>query len=206
MIISLIGMSGSGKTHWSKRLAQAGFARFGCDDLIERKLVEELRAYGYSGIADMAKWMGQPFHEQYRRNSERYLTLEREIMDEILYNLDDADDSDVVIDTTGSVIYTGGAVLQQLVRLTTVVYLETPLLVQEWMYRQYLADPKPVIWGDAFLKRADESDVEALARCYPVLLSRRAQLYQAYAHLQLEYDFVRDGEVGVREFLQRIED
>ena len=38
MKISIVGMSGSGKTYWSKKLESEGFKRFCCDDLIEEKL------------------------------------------------------------------------------------------------------------------------------------------------------------------------
>jgi len=38
MTISLVGMSGTGKTYWSKQLESKGFKRFCCDDLIGEKL------------------------------------------------------------------------------------------------------------------------------------------------------------------------
>ena len=66
-------MSGSGKSYWSKKLQAKGFKRFCCDDLIEKKLENELKKLGYSGIQDVAKWMGQPFDTQYLRSSKEYL-------------------------------------------------------------------------------------------------------------------------------------
>src|ERR1035437_10192105 len=36
--LSLIGMSGAGKSHWARKLAAAGFRVIGIDDRIERKL------------------------------------------------------------------------------------------------------------------------------------------------------------------------
>ena len=36
--LALIGMSGVGKSFWSKRLVNNGFRRFSCDDLIAERL------------------------------------------------------------------------------------------------------------------------------------------------------------------------
>ena len=57
MRLSLIGMSGSGKSHWSKKLTAYGFKAFHCDDLIEELLTEDL--LGADGIPlSVGEWMG----------------------------------------------------------------------------------------------------------------------------------------------------
>src|SRR3990167_7468724 len=124
--ISLIGMSGTSKSYWSKELQNKGFERYCCDDLIEEKLGKELKALGYSGIQDVAKWMGQPFDSQYPEKSKKYLDLEQEVLEEVMINAECPHHPGFVIDATGSVIYLGSGVLNRLSTLTRVVYLETP--------------------------------------------------------------------------------
>ena len=76
MKLSIIGMSGSGKSYWSKKLQEEkGFKRFCCDDIIEQKLSHELKKFGYSGLHDVGKWMGQPFDPQYVKRSKNIYIL-----------------------------------------------------------------------------------------------------------------------------------
>jgi dephospho-CoA kinase len=58
--LSLIGMSGAGKSHWAQKLAAAGFRVISIDDRIEEKLAPELgggrlprhwRSRGMDGMA-----------------------------------------------------------------------------------------------------------------------------------------------------------
>src|SRR5258708_565140 len=134
MIISFIGMSGSGKSHWSKKLHAKGFKRFCCDDLIEEKLGDELKKLGYSGIQDVAKWMGQPFDSQYKRSSKKYLQFETEALEEIFDQTNNFSvNDDIVIDTTGSVIYARKELLKRLTEQSKVIYFETQVLVKEEM-------------------------------------------------------------------------
>ena len=64
--LSLIGMSGAGKSHWAQKLAAAGFRVLSIDDRIEKKLAPELAAGGYRGIGGVAAWMGWPDDQAYR--------------------------------------------------------------------------------------------------------------------------------------------
>lgn len=202
MIISLIGMSGSGKTFWSKKMAAFGFARFCCDDLIEEKLSSELKKLGYSGIADVSRWMGQPYDEQYADSSRSYLECEKEIVEWIISSI--PKNRDVVIDTTGSVIYLNSRILQKLEQLTKVVYLKVPKVVEEEMFKLYLEDPKPVIWGKSFVKKSGERNIEALKRCYPELLKQRSKEYEKMTDIILDYFQLRQKEFGIGEFIKLI--
>lgn len=202
--ISLIGMSGSGKSHWSSELQERGFERFCCDDMIEGRLGEELKVLGYSGIRDVARWMGQPFDPQYSKTSRRYLDFEGEVVSEVLERVGRSKARRVVIDTTGSVIYLAEDILQELSARTRVVYLETPDSVKEQMYRLYLADPKPVIWGNSFLREGRETDMQALARCYPLLLTYRTAQYARLAHITLGYDTLHSPDFTVDNFMDRV--
>src|SRR6266700_1620483 len=101
MKLSLIGMSGVGKTYWAKQLESQGFKRFSCDDMIETKLEKELQTLGYSGINDLAKWMEQPFEPKYEQNSKKYLALKKEKVKEVyqIITKENHKNEKIVIDT-----------------------------------------------------------------------------------------------------------
>lgn len=203
MIISLIGMSNSGKTYWSKKLESAGFIRFSCDDYIEDKLSKELKKLGYSGISDVSKWMGQPYEKQYPQASKKYLNFEVESLNEIIRKLEKGNiGKDMVIDTTGSVIYTGDKIMKDLARLSTIIYLDTPPEVRQKMCQLYFQNPKPVIWGDSFKKVNGERDVETLKICYPNLLEYRSKKYKKYARATLDYFLLRKQDITVNDFFE----
>lgn len=204
MKISLIGISNLGKTYWSKELEKVGFKRFGCDDLIEKKLGEELKRLGCSGLNAMAKWMGQPYEKRYQINSRKCLELEKQAVEEILSSLNNnlVNDENIVIDTTGSVIYLGGKIMASLKKSTTVVYLDTPVSIQKQMYQKYLENPKPVIWGNSFKIKKGQSPSEALEECYPKLLSFRSKRYQKYADITVDYFLLRNKNFTVEKFIK----
>lgn len=192
MIITFIGMSGSGKSHWSKKLVDIGYVHICADDIIEQKLGDELTQHGYKGINDVSKWMGQPYDSRFERNSKRYIDLEGESMQEILVDIATRLLSEnVVIDTTGSVIYLSPEILRELVKRSAIVYFHTPESALPQMTKLYLEDPKPVIWGDIFNQNDDETNLQAIARCYPLLLLDRTEKYEKLAHVTLEYDELR---------------
>ena len=207
MRLSLIGMSGSGKSHWSKRLAELGFHRFCCDEMIARSLSAELtRADGT--VMDLGEWMGFPYEPNYKEREARYLTYEVRVLDEILgYLADSARDpgENIIVDTTGSVIYTGETALEKLCLHTTVVHFSTPPEVQERMLDVYKAQPRPILWRDVFNKEPDETNEKALARCYPELLSSRERWYEKYADVTIDYYTRTQDSFGVNDFLREIE-
>lgn len=187
--MTLIGMSNIGKSRWSKRLAaESGFARIACDALIEERLGAELRPRGFAGIHGVARWMGQPYDPQYPETGAQYLAHERAVMEDVLARLGAPDAPPTVIDTTGSVIYTGGDIAARLRDLTRVVYLEASPEHVTQLFERYMASPKPVIWGDAFAPHAGETPGDALKRCYPELLRFRAARYAALAHVTIPFE------------------
>lgn len=182
-------MSNIGKSHWSRHLvATEGYERVDCDSLVEKKLAGELVKLGYKGIHDVAKWMGQPYDLQYPDTSRKYLNCEREVMMETIERLRDKNTKPLVIDTTGSVIYTGDTVTDALKELTRTVYFEASDRHVEILFERYLANPKPVIWGNQFTAAPGETLKETLHRCYPRLLAYRAERYRLMAHICVPYE------------------
>jgi shikimate kinase len=183
--IALVGMSGSGKTFWAKRLAAAGHSSISCDDRIEERLRSHLAADGHSGISGVAAWMGWPDSATYAQREADYLAAEIAGLDELLTELERNPSRELILDTTGSVIYTGNNVLIRLRRQMTVVYLAASVEEQELLIERYLNDPKPVLWRGAFQSKNGESPHETVARCYPKLVAARRQSYEALAHCTL---------------------
>lgn len=180
LALALVGMSNVGKSLWAGRLAESGFTVYGCDDEIERRLTPELQAAGYTGgLADVARWMGQPYDPQFATTQARYLALEGE---SLARALEQTSEGNHVIDTTGSVIHLGTELLKTLRKRTTVVHLAANADMQAEMYQQYLAHPKPVVWGDNYQPLDGELPEAALKRLYPALLARRNRSYRQLAH------------------------
>jgi shikimate kinase len=207
MRLSLIGMAGSGKSYWSRKLSAQGFTRFCCDDMIAEKLAPELKRPDGRTIK-VSEWMGFPYEPYYEERESLYQAYEIEVMSEILDYLEhpqNIHEQNMVIDTTGSVIYTGHKTLVGLQRLTTVVHLETPPEVQGQLLKAYVLKPHPMLWRDTFTKKPHESNRRALVRCYPKLFSSRQRLYERYADVTLDYFSLRNKGFEVSDFLRALE-
>jgi len=206
--LALIGMSGAGKTFWAKKLAESGVPAYFCDDQIEQRLARRLAPGGYSGINGVAAWMGWPDSAKYADRETHYLAEEIATLDEILGELERVAGKSLVLDTTGSVIYTGNHVLLRLRRQMTILYLAASAAEQQLLIERYLNDPKPVLWRGAFLPKGGEAPRETVARCYPVLIEARRRSYEALAHCTLQVADLRataqDAPLDAARFLERI--
>jgi shikimate kinase len=190
--LALVGMSGAGKTFWTRCVAENGTPAISCDDRIEEKLAPRLKAGGFAGINGVAVWMGWPDSATYAEREAEYLAEETATLDEILSELEKNREQSLVLDTTGSVIYTGNHLMHRLRKLMTVVYLAASDAEQQLLMERYLSDPKPVLWRGAFQPRAGETPRETVARCYPHLMAARRQSYAAIAHVTLSVAALRE--------------
>lgn len=190
--LALIGMSGAGKTYWSKHLSSPTLPAISCDDLIESRLAPTLEAGGFRGINGVAAWMGWPDSPTYAERESQYLSEEISSLDEVLTCLEKNPSSALILDTTGSVIHTGNNLLFRLRKLMTVVYLAASPEEQQLLIRRYLEDPKPVLWRGAFQPRPGEAPADTVARCYPALIAARRQSYQALAHCTVPVEELRE--------------
>ncbi len=206
MRLSLIGMAGTGKSYWTKRLAEQGFRAWCCDEMIQKRL-ESMQKEAKVETKTMGEWMGFPFDPGYGERQSKYLELERGVLEEILAELDQIEEGaggDVVVDTGGSVIYCGNDIMTILKQQTTIVYLIIPAEVREKLLKAYVTKPHPMLWQDTFKKRPKETKEEAMARCYPKLVSSRETLYERYADITMDYTRCRETGFGVKEFLDKI--
>ncbi len=200
--LSLIGMSGAGKSHWAQKLAGAGFRVISIDDRIENKLAPELAVGGYRGIGGVAAWMGWPDDPAYREREKKYLDCEIKSMVEALDEIQASGEEGTILDTTGSVAYTGEYICRRMQSLTTVVYLAASPAEEELLIARYLSDPKPVLWGDQFVQRPGETSQASIARCYPALIAQRKKLYERYAHHTVSMEHLRNTNLDARGFLE----
>lgn len=206
MRLALIGMSGSGKSYWSAQLAECGFRHFCCDALIAARLAPELIRPDESRIT-MGEWMGFPYRPQYTEREARYLACEVAVLEEILVRLEreaSSCEGDIVVDTTGSVVYAGEPLLSRLRQQTMIVHMATPPQVQARMLELYLANMRPVLWRGMFDRRPGESNEAALARCYPRLLSSRGRLYEQLADVTVGYGERCAAGFGVDDLLEMV--
>lgn len=206
MHVALIGMSGTGKSYWSDCLAATGFTRIGCDDLIGRRLAAALDLPGES-LAAIGRWMGFPHQTGFHQRQALYLELERQVLNEILDRLEappQPGNGDVVVDTTGSVVYAGPSIQQRLREAARVVYLTLNAAQQRRAREAYLARPRPVVWQGFYRKRSGESHTATLRRCYAALLRDRHRRYREWAHLEIPAPDAACGPVSRQAFLTGI--
>jgi shikimate kinase len=203
--IALVGMSGTGKTFWTKKLAERGIAAISCDDRIEQKLASRLASGGYGGINGVAAWMGWPDSSTYAEREAEYLAEEIHTLDEALMQLEKQPEKALVLDTTGSVIYTGNHLLMRLRRQMTIVYLAASAEELQVLIQRYLNDPKPVLWRGAFQPKPGETPRETVTRCYPALIEARRRSYEALAHCTLQVSALRDASLNAEAFLKMIQ-
>ena len=184
--IIFLGMSGAGKTHWSKIIAKKnGLKHIEFDQLIA--LSKE--------FSNLIKRIPG------KNDTEKYLEIEKRFMLERFPR-------GVILDLTGSAIYHTFE-LERISRTGLIIYLKTSKESQKEMLQIYLHDPKPVCWKEMFQKNMDESDKEALARCYPILLEYREKLYERYADVTLPFEVhknIKDAGMFVDEISNQLRD
>jgi len=202
--LAFIGMSGAGKTFWTKKLAAQGWEAICCDDLIEGRLAARLAEGGYAGINGVAAWMGWPNQVHYAEREAQYLEEEIHTLDEALSRIEREPGKSIVLDTTGSVIYAGNNLLLRLRKRMTVVHLAASSEERQLLIERYLIDPKPVLWRGAFRPNPHETPRETVARCYPQLMAARRQSYEALAHCTLQVAELRDPRLDAGGLLEKI--
>lgn len=201
-------MSGVGKSHWAKQLAQQGWLHLDCDAMIAQRLGEFIDvAEGEDPVHAVGRWMGMPWTPGYAAREDQYLALEREVTEEAIdAAIAQPEGTNVVLDTTGSVIYTGDAILDRLRSETRVVYFDAPPEVRERMVELYLREPKPVLWQGGYQPEPGESQDAALARCYAGLLADRHDRYKTVMERTVRYQTLRNLGVEVADLLALISD
>jgi shikimate kinase len=176
MKISLIGMSGAGKSKTACEISKLGYKLFDCDKLISQKLIKKgLPIREDKFFHDMGVWLGYPWMEGFKDREKLYMEAEELSMLEILEESQKYED--VVIDTTGSVIYCSDKIKDLLRTHSKVIYISVPESDIEHMISYYKQNPRPILWMNFFNPDSSLSNEENLAVCYRELLKERIKLY-----------------------------
>jgi shikimate kinase len=210
-IITLVGMSGVGKSHWTKKFKQNGYLTFPIDDLINKNLDEVIDEgsgdknvdYGKEKVGKLALWMGFPGDARYKKNSKKYLELENEITLDCLHKAIKSKNN-CVLDTTGSVVYLNNNLLNELKKHSTIVCLDARQKDIDKMFKIFCAKPKPIIWGNIYKAKPEETENETLKRCYMELLDFRLKKYRAISSITLDYAFTHSKKTNFKKFYSNI--
>lgn len=180
--LAFIGMSNIGKSYTAMRLA-----RYFNFDLIEvDKLIRE--DLGHNDMDAFAKWQGQPFSEGYLERETQSIALEAKAIQRAMH----IQGGNRILDTPGSVIYTGKETIETLKRTHFIVYIEAADDIVESLKLNYFKNPKPLIWKGIFESKAGQSNEEAILESYPKLLKTRSAAYEKLADHTLSSDFILD--------------
>ncbi len=192
MRLALVGMSNAGKTTLSKALSGAfSFTHAEVDSDIGHELSQ-------SNIHALADWLGLPGSEGHKEREKYFLDLEEQYT-----LLDRPVRGNFVLDTTGSVVHLSEKARERLRDSYMVVHLDVGNQAMDALIERYFAEPKPVVWGEHFEKREQESTREALVRCYPELLRVRLERYRALAHVNVPTPEVKNY-FGLTQYLHTI--
>ncbi len=180
--IAFVGMSNVGKSYRSKVLRdQSGFDWYQVDK-------EIIKSLGFSGMEEIAEWLGLPDSPTYEERERIYLDSESKHT-----KVDFLDtDRNLVFDTTGSVIYLEKPTTEWLQENCLIVNLEAGEEYIHTMIRKFFEQPKPVVWNGMYVQKERESQKETLERCFPVLLRDRLEKYRAMAHVNVSADDLYD--------------
>ncbi len=173
--IALIGMSNIGKSYTAARIVKAaGFTCYDVDKEIQNRLDNP-------SMDEMAKWMGHPYEDGYSEKAAEYLALESE-----LSMAAGKQAGNVVLDTTGSVIYIADVAKRTLKEQFLIIYIRASADDIETLIDRYFAYPKPTIWGDVYAQIEGKTQSESLLACYPELLDIRTKQYADFADIVID--------------------
>lgn len=197
--MAFLGMSGCGKTYWSKHLAsKLNFNYVEFDEFIGKSkemkcLIKDVP--GKNEAEKMGNYFGMPWEIRFQSRENLYLSVERKCMSNKF-------PAGTILDLTGSAIYHPRQ-MEEIAKNSLVIHFEANLKAQKKMLRIYVSEPKPVCWNGMFKKKSKESNKQALARCYSILLSHREKLYNKYADINLPYDAHKNIK-DIRQFVKEI--
>ena len=179
----IFGMSGSGKTHWSRLLSHKyGYTHLEFDELIGKssQLAGLIKDFSGRDTAEkLGNYFGMPWSKGFEAKEKIYLNLEKKFMS-------GSQPMGSILDLTGSCIY-HPTEMEAIKATGLAIYLETSPQKQKEMLEIFLSNPKPVCWRGVFQMKAGESNEDALARCYLSLLAHRAELYPRFADVTIPY-------------------
>ena len=202
--ITLMGMSGVGKTYFSEKLEEWGWARYSCDVEIGKDLLGLTHEMKASDISALHEFLGMPGDEakgglqiqEFKRRQNLYKNAEIVSLMELRGRIEAASEKDFVNDSTGSLVeITNPDVIDFVGTLTKIVYIRGSDAQEQVLIKRAQDYPKPLYYPPATFDEwvreycAEEGvsgpeamDPEGFARwVFPKLLASRLPKYQAIA-------------------------
>ena len=198
--IALIGMSGAGKTFWSRKLAEENYILISCDDLILETLFPNKK--NCNSIDLLGEWLGYPWEDNadFVRKQNIYLQTEELIMNQAL---DRKESKPIVFDTTGSFIYCSKDVQKKLKASAIAIYIKLDQEYINQLLNLYLQNPRPIVWQNQ--KFSTNPNPDEIKKSYKKLLEERDKLYLELSDKILFYSQLTKIK-SINEFLEIIKD
>lgn len=156
--LAFVGMSNIGKSRLAKDLERkGGWTRFDID-----KQIGETMDLG--DLRNMAAYLGFPTSPTYAEREKEFLIKEEEQTLRALEFLDQVDASEdyaptnIVLDTTGSVVYLKPSTIRELKKRFLVVHVGTSAKDVDELFETYKNNPKPVVWHGMYKEAPSGSD------------------------------------------------
>ncbi|MBD3238160.1 MAG: hypothetical protein GF332_00775 [Candidatus Moranbacteria bacterium] len=179
-----LGMSGTGKTYWSKKIAEKYMLNhIEFDHLIgiDSQIQALIKNYpGQTNAQKMGNYFSMPWTPDFASKERLYKETEQRLMRQNY-------SPPAILDLTGSGIYYP-QVLARLRHNALSVCLDVTHQYQKQMLKTYLSDPKPVVWGGLFSQKSDENQNQALERSYSELLAFRLNKYRNNADIIIPFE------------------
>jgi len=192
--VAFIGMSNIGKSYTAMRLAtKYDFSLIEVDKIIWENL-------GHDSMDAFAEWQGHPYTEGYGEREKHSISLESNATRKALKT----SKRNPMIDTTGSVIYTDGDVLEALRKDYYIVYIEAMDDHIERLKIQYFKQPKPLVWAGYYEKLNGKTETESILECYPKLLISRGQAYAKLADVTLPSTMILNPDVSIEDIYETL--
>lgn len=202
--ITLMGMSGVGKTYFSQKLAEWGWGHYSCDVEIGKDLLGLDREMKAEDISALHEFLGLPGDEaqgglpmnEYKRRQRLYKNAEIVSLMTLGQRIRGHSGAHFVNDSTGSLVeITNPDVIEYVGRLTKVVYIRGSGDQENALIERAQAYPKPIYYPPALFDgwvaeylalqgledSAQMNPVEFSRWVFPVLLKSRLPKYQAIA-------------------------
>lgn len=179
--LTFIGMSNIGKSFTAMRLRKShGFDLYEVDEAIQKAL-------NLKSMQESADWMGFPYEESYAAREAEYLSLESKLTQQAFDNPKE----NLILDTTGSVIYLDKDTRDLLARKSVIVHIQAGPNNLERLEKLYFKSPKPLIWNGMYVDGCDRT--AALKSAYPKLLKSRMDAYNAIADVNIPASLLFEG-------------
>ncbi len=192
--LTFIGMSNIGKSFTAMRLRKShGFDLYEVDEAIQKSL-------GLKCMQESADWMGFPYEDAYATREAEYLDLESKLTAKAF----DDKSGNVILDTTGSVIYLSEEARKMLAAQSVIIHIQAGPSNLRRLEKLYFKSPKPLIWNGMYKDRADGDREAALKDNYPKLLASRMDAYNAMADINLPASLLFEGTTTADMILDRI--